>query len=214
MNRGGGFRARSWSTSTDSTPMTTAGAGPSSAIASTSARNEPEMRWTLWRTASRSLPMASTSSTAKSSGGSQSALVESIAAIVHAAARTATSPAMSLVDRLDIDASAASLCAGGARVEPRQQATAAPGDLGSELRARAREAAGDPGGVVAVGQPGAAEVELERDRLERVRAFGVELDEEEQAEVVAQPPVDRVVVDEVAEVVEDAAGGAVHEVRR
>src|ERR687884_390719 len=43
-----------------------------------------------------------------------------------------------------------------------------------------------------------AEVELERYRLERGRAAVGELDEEEQAEVVPQTGVHRVVVDEVA----------------
>ena len=84
MNRGSGLRARSWSTSTEAIPMATAGAGPSSAIASTSARNEPEIRWTLCRTARRSLPSASASRTATSSGGSQSAAVDTSAATAQA----------------------------------------------------------------------------------------------------------------------------------
>jgi hypothetical protein len=54
------------------------------------------------------------------------------------------------------------------------------------------------------------EFQLEWDRLE---PGACEVDEEEQAEVVAQVPVDAVVVEEVAEVVEDAWGDAVEDVR-
>ena len=42
---GSGLRARTWSKSTDAMPIAVAGAGPSSAIASTSARKLPLMRW-------------------------------------------------------------------------------------------------------------------------------------------------------------------------
>ena len=86
------------------------------------------------------------------------------------------------------------------------------GDLGPELGARLREPADDPFRVVAFCQSGVAEVELERDGFERARSLRVQLDEEQQAEIVAQPLVHRVVVDEVAEVVEDATGGAVEDV--
>ena len=58
-----------------------------------------------------------------------------------------------------------------------------------------------------------AAFELERDGLDSAWPAGVEVDEEQQAEVVAQAAVDGVVVDEAAEVVEDAAGDAVEDVR-
>ena len=102
MNRGSGLRVRSWSTSTDSTAIVIAGAGPSSAIASTIAMNEPEIRCTLCCSARKSLPIASTRSTANSSSGSQDAAVELTAPTIHAIARTTTSPAISRVDRADI----------------------------------------------------------------------------------------------------------------
>ena len=47
------MRARSWSNSTAAMPIAVAGAGPSSAAASTSARNEPEMRCPPWLTANQ-----------------------------------------------------------------------------------------------------------------------------------------------------------------
>ncbi len=101
ISRGSGLRARSWSTSTDSTPIATAGAGPSSAIASTMAMNDPETRCVRCCSARKSLPMASASSTRNSSGGCQSSVVESIAATTHEATRTTASPATKSVDRLD-----------------------------------------------------------------------------------------------------------------
>ena len=52
--------------------MATAGAGPSSAIARTIARNEPEIRIPRNSIVRTSLPMASTSSSKTSSMGSQS----------------------------------------------------------------------------------------------------------------------------------------------
>src|SRR5436190_9781134 len=85
------------------------------------------------------------------------------------------------------------------------------GDLGAELRAGAGEAIPDPGGVVAGCEPRVRELQLQRHRLEPVAA---EIDEEEQAQVVPQPRVDPVVVEEVAEVVEHSRGGAVEDVRR
>jgi hypothetical protein len=54
------------------------------------------------------------------------------------------------------------------------------------------------------------DLELERDRFESVAA---EVDEEEQPEVVPQLPIDAVVIEEVAEVVEDARRDAVENVR-
>src|SRR4051794_33880016 len=81
--------------------MVTAGAGPRSAIARTIARNDPEMRWTLYCTARRSLPMASASNTTNSSSGRQSAAVEVTAAAAHAQTSRITSTAMSRLDRLD-----------------------------------------------------------------------------------------------------------------
>ena len=44
IRRGNGLRARRWSSRIAATPIAAAGAGPSSVIASTSARNEPEIR--------------------------------------------------------------------------------------------------------------------------------------------------------------------------
>ena len=45
ISSGSGLRARNWSNSTAAIPIAVAGAGPSSATASTSARNEPAIRW-------------------------------------------------------------------------------------------------------------------------------------------------------------------------
>ena len=50
------------SASTETAPMNAAGAGPSSAIASTSARNDPDMRTRRSSIVIASLPIASTSS--------------------------------------------------------------------------------------------------------------------------------------------------------
>jgi hypothetical protein len=102
ISRGSGLRARSWSTSTEMTAIAEAGAGPSSAIASTSARNEPEIRCERCWTASRSLVSASASRTRNSSGGRQSAAVESTAATAPATISTRTSPASRRFDRAGI----------------------------------------------------------------------------------------------------------------
>ena len=66
-----------------------------------------------------------------------------------------------------------------------------------------RGSAADPVGVVAAREPRPAVVELQRHGLDAARPVLLELDEEEQPEVVPQLAVDRVVVDEVAEVVQD-----------
>src|SRR5438477_11748003 len=63
------------------------------------------------------------------------------------------------------------------------------GDVRAERRAGVAEAPHDPCAVVAAGDPRVRVLELERDRLETV---AVELDEEEQAEVVAQVRLDTV----------------------
>ena len=74
------------------------------------------------------------------------------------------------------------------------------------------EATPDPVRVVTLGavwQKSSLSGTAEPHRLARV-----EREEEEQSEVVAQPRIDGVVVEEVAEVVEDARLGAVEDVRR
>ena len=97
-----GLRARTWSKSTLATPIAAAGAGPSSAMASTSARNEPEMRWPWWLTANRSLASASTRMTATRESGSHCSAVETSAARVAATARTIASTMKSDVRRVNI----------------------------------------------------------------------------------------------------------------
>ena len=64
------------STSTDAVAMATAGAGPRSAMASTSARNEPDIRTPRTSTVSASLPTARTRSSSTSSIGCQSVACE------------------------------------------------------------------------------------------------------------------------------------------
>ena len=61
---------------------------------------------------------------------------------------------------------------------------------------------------------GEAVVEGERERADPARAARIELDEPEQAEIVAQLAVDGVVVEEVSEVEEHAGCGAMEDVRR
>ena len=72
----------------------------------------------------------------------------------------------------------------------------------------------NPGGVVAGREPRVAVVQRQGERLEPRRAGSVEVDDEQEAEVVAQDRVGPVVVQEVAEVVEDASGDAVEHVCR
>src|ERR687888_559999 len=78
-------------------------------------------------------------------------------------------------------------------------------DLRPEDGARVAEARSDPTGVLALGKPSVAVVELQRNRLEASRIRHVESDEEQQPEVVAEERIDCVVVEEVAEVVEHAS---------
>src|SRR5204862_1917960 len=85
--------------------------------------------------------------------------------------------------------------------------------LGSQLGAGGDEAAADPARVLPAREPRVAALELERDGLKPPRPAPVELDQEQEPEVVAQPGVDAVVVDEVAEVIEDTPLGAVEDVR-
>ena len=81
------------------TPIAAAGAGPSSAMASTSARNAPEMRWCLWRIASMSLPIASASSTRNSPIGSHASADETAIATATLTQRITTSPAIRACER-------------------------------------------------------------------------------------------------------------------
>src|ERR1700754_103341 len=71
-------------------------------MASTSARNDPEMRWLPWLTANQSVASASASSTRTSDHGSQSAAVDVSAAVASAPPRTAVSATARDVDLLDI----------------------------------------------------------------------------------------------------------------
>src|SRR5512132_4656985 len=77
---------------------------------------------------------------------------------------------------------------------------------GAESGAGGPEPAPHPGGVGAGGQAGVAELQLQGERLQPDRTVPVEGDQEQQAEVVAQPRVDPVVVQEVTQVVQDLAG--------
>jgi hypothetical protein len=86
--------------------------------------------------------------------------------------------------------------------------------VGAEPPASVGEAIADPLGSRTRRESRVAELELERDGLQPQRAVAVELDEEQQAEVVAQLAVDRVVVEEVAEVVQDPVLDAVEDVCR
>src|SRR4029453_4826517 len=74
---------------------------------------------------------------------------------------------------------------------------------GAEGGAGGPEPAPRPCGVLARGQAGGAEVQLQGERLQPDRAVPVQGDQEQQAEVVAQPQVDPVVVEEVAQVVQE-----------
>ncbi len=67
------------------------------------------------------------------------------------------------------------------------EAAALRRDLRAECGARLGESARDPGRVVLVGESRMCELELEWDRLESVAG---EVDEEEQAEVVAELAID------------------------
>src|SRR5919201_1721143 len=75
--------------------------------------------------------------------------------------------------------------------------------VGPELGARLAEAPPDPGSVVALREPRVRVLEPERHRYDPPRPVRLDVDQEEQAEVVAEGGVDGVVVKEVAEVVED-----------
>src|SRR5215211_549450 len=92
-------RLRSESTSTETAPIITAGAGPHSAIASTSAKNAPLMRSALCWSASRSLTIASASRTITSPTGCQSSAVEDAAAATSVPRRITASAASSLLER-------------------------------------------------------------------------------------------------------------------
>jgi hypothetical protein len=83
------------------------------------------------------------------------------------------------------------------------------GDLGAERGTGSGEAPRNPHCVVARGEARVSELELQRDRLQAIAA---EIHEEEQAEVVPQHGVDSIVVDEIAEVVQDARRDAVEDV--
>src|SRR3954453_18644003 len=78
----------------DETPMATAGAGPSSAIASTIARNAPESRRLRISTITRSLVIARTSSSRTSDSGRQSSARLTVAATT--ADDTSMDPATSI----------------------------------------------------------------------------------------------------------------------
>ena len=88
------------------------------------------------------------------------------------------------------------------------------GHLCPERGAGSAEALANPRGVLAGGEPRVAVLELQRDRLDAGRPRRVERDEEEQAEIVPSLRVDGVVVDEVAEVVQDPGLHALEHMRR
>ena len=95
----GASRLRSASTSTETPPISTAGAGPHSAIASTTAKNAPLIRCVLCWSASRSLTTASASRTATSPSGCQSAASDDAAAATSVPSRITASAASSLFPR-------------------------------------------------------------------------------------------------------------------
>src|SRR5262249_21738987 len=86
--------------------------------------------------------------------------------------------------------------------------------LGAELRARLGEAPPDPARVLTDGEAREGVLELQRHRLDPARAVRLEVDEEEQPEIVPELRVAGVVVEEVAEVVEDVSLAALEDVRR
>src|SRR4051794_6895073 len=92
-------RLRSESTSTETAPIITAGAGPHSAIASTSAKNAPLIRSALCWSASRSLTIASASSTMTSPGGCQSSASDDATAATSVPRRITASATSSLLER-------------------------------------------------------------------------------------------------------------------
>src|SRR4030095_10405361 len=86
-------------------------------------------------------------------------------------------------------------------------------DGGAEGCAGGPEAVPHPGGVLAGGQAGVAVLQLPRERFRRERAAPVQGDQEQQAEVVAQPRINPVVIQEVAQVVQDPTGDPVGDMR-
>jgi hypothetical protein len=80
----------------------------------------------------------------------------------------------------------------------------------SRTARRLRGSVAAPCEVAAVGEARVRELELERDRFQPA---SIEVDEEDETEVVLQLWIDRVVVEEVTEVVEDTVPEAVEEVR-
>src|SRR4051794_11146957 len=96
-------RLRSESTSTETAPIITAGAGPHSAIASTRAKNVPVTRSALCLSASRSLAIASASSTTTSPTGRQSSAVEEAMAATSVPRRITASAARSLLERAGME---------------------------------------------------------------------------------------------------------------
>ncbi len=70
----------------------------------------------------------------------------------------------------------------------------------AEFRAGVEEATRDPSPIIAQRNPGVAVIQLQRQCLDTDDMSGVQLDEPEQPQVVAQGRIDPVVVDEVPEV--------------
>src|SRR3954449_5581200 len=96
-------RLRSESKSTETAPIITAGAGPHSAMASTRAKNVPVTRSALCLSASRSLAIASASSTTTSPTGRQSSAVEEATAATSVPSRITASAARSLLERAGME---------------------------------------------------------------------------------------------------------------
>src|SRR4051795_4196686 len=96
-------RLRSESKSTETAPIITAGAGPHSAMASTRAKNVPVTRSALCLSASRSLAIASASSTTTSPTGRQSSAVEEAMAATSVPRRITASAARSLLERAGME---------------------------------------------------------------------------------------------------------------
>jgi hypothetical protein len=84
-------------------------------------------------------------------------------------------------------------------------------NIGAEGPARVTEPACDPRCILTLGESGEAEVQLQRERFEPDRLGAPDRDYEQEPEIVAEVRIDRVVVEEVAEVVHDPALDAVED---
>lgn len=87
-------------------------------------------------------------------------------------------------------------------------------NIGAEGPARVTEPACDPRCIRTLGETGEAEVQLQREGFEPDGLGAPDRDHEQEPEIVAEMRIDRVVVEEVAEVVHDPALDAVKDMGR